>query len=435
MKEPFRLEAVDALRALRDGTLTAEALMRSCLARVAEREPLIGAFAHLDPEAALRRAIAQDRVADRSGLCGLPVGLKDIVETADMPTAYGSARYRGHRPGRDADAVLALREAGAVFPGKLATTEFAGAAPATTRNPRDPACSPGGSSSGSVAAVADGMLPVAIGTQTAGSVIRPAAFCGLVGIKPSFGRISTRGVRPAAPSFDTVGSFGRTVCDAALLLPWLSRDPTLAAEPRQAFRPRIGLCRTIAWSGATVEVQAAFDEAATRLARAGAAMMDHPLPARFDGAIEAQCTIMSAETARSTHDDLVAGPQGLARETIDAALAGARVTPDAEEAARATLQAARDGFADVIAGVDVLLSPSQADEAPEGLHWTGDPIFNRLWTALWVPCLTLPCTVGRRGLPIGVQVIAPRRQDTRLLAAALWIESALGARVPAAERP
>ena len=434
MTASFRLDAVDALRALRNRDLTAEALLRSCLARIAEYEPLIEAFVHLDPEAALNQARLQDRTADRTGLCGLPVGLKDIFDTGDMPTTYGSARYAGHHPPQDAEAVRLLRSAGAVFPGKTATTEFAGAAPTATRNPRDPAFSPGGSSSGSAAAVAAGMLPVAIGTQTAGSVIRPAAFCGIVGVKPSFGRIPTLGVRPVAPSFDTVGAFGRTVRDAALLLHWLSRDPTLTADPRQAFTPRIGLCRTAAWHAASSDVQAALDVAASTLARAGATLVACSLPAVFDSLIEAQKTVMAAETYRSTCGALGVGSEGLARVTVAAAIAGAAIPFETEQAARRILEEGRACFAEAIREVDVLLSPSQTDEAPRGLDWTGDPLFNRLWTGLGVPCLTMPCTVGKHGLPIGVQVVAPRGEDARLLAAALWIESALGTRGLKAQR-
>ena len=423
--EPWRLGAVDARARIRGGRLSAAALTASCLERIHDREPLIQAFAHLDVAAALRQAEACDRARSHAGLAGLPVGVKDICDTADMPTRYGSRLYREHRPGRDAACVARLRRVDAVIPGKTATTEFAGPQPAPTRNPRDPASSPGGSSSGSAGAVADGMLPVAIGTQTAGSIIRPAAFCGIVGLKPSFGLIDTAGVRPAAPSFDTIGTFGRSVADAALLLAALLGDPSL--QPHEPFRPRIGFCRTAEWDHADADVQQALESAAALFSRAGALLRAVKLPAGLETITEDQIAVMGAETARGLADDVARGAEDLGAATLAAVRAGAAVTPQQEEEARGRIAAGLRAVAVMFDEIDVLICPSAAAAAPEGLGSTGDPVFNRCWTALGGPCLTLPFTTGGRGLPIGVQVVGRPRDDARALAAALWMETAIRA--------
>jgi len=236
MTELYRLSASEAAQRLAAGKLAAVDLVRSCLERIAEREGTVGAWAHLDAETALAEARARDQSSKRGPLHGIPVGVKDIMDTADLPTAYGSRAYGNHRPRADAAAVALAREAGAVVLGKTVTTEFAAMSPGKTRNPHNPAHTPGGSSSGSAAGVADLMMPLAFGTQTAGSIIRPAAFCGIIGMKPSFGRVATAGTKVLAHGLDTIGGFARSVADAALFIAALTQRPDLAPSA-PAARP------------------------------------------------------------------------------------------------------------------------------------------------------------------------------------------------------
>lgn len=419
-----RMPATEAARAIRAGRLTAEALVAACLERIDAREGEIAAWAHVAAEPALAQARALDRQPARGPLHGVPVGIKDIIDTADMPTAYNSPIYRGNQPRADAAAVALLRQAGCIILGKTATTEFANMHPAATRNPRNPAHTPGGSSSGSAAAVADHMVPLALGTQTGGSVIRPAAFCGVVGLKPSFGSINRAGVKPVADSLDTIGLFANSVEDAALALNLLSgrRAPDFAAK---VTAPRIGFARTSRWQDADAATHAALESAASRLASAGADVKDAALPPATDALFDAQGRIMNFETARA-----LAWEQSHHREAISARLLarlddGWAVTREQYDDARRTARDARHQFADLMRGFDLLLTPSARGEAPLGLASTGDSVFNRVWTTLGVPCITLPWGNGPRGLPIGVQLVAAIEQDTALLARAHWAADAL----------
>jgi len=417
--------ALDAARRIAGGSLTCEALTRQCLERIAEREPAVQAWQHLDPDAALEAA----RRIDGSGtgpLKGLPVGVKDIIDTADMSTGYGSPLYEGHRPARDAACVALARHAGALMLGKTVTTEFAYFQPGRTRNPHDPGRTPGGSSSGSAAAVADGMVPLAFGTQTAGSVIRPASYCGCVGYKPSIGLIDRTGVRPFADGLDTVGVFAATVEDAAFFVSVLAGRPALRVDGA-AFRPRVGLCRTHEWDAAGPATRNALEEAARRLGAAGIPVRETTLPERWRGLFEAQKTVMAYEGARACAPEMLTAPDRLSAKLREILETGAVVAPEAYDAARALAAEARAGFADALDDVDVLLAPSAPGEAPEGLDATGDPVFNRVWTLLGVPCVNVPGLRGPSGLPVGVQVIGRPGGDGRVLAAAATVSGALSA--------
>jgi Asp-tRNA(Asn)/Glu-tRNA(Gln) amidotransferase A subunit family amidase len=418
------MSASEAARAIRAGRLTAEALVAACLERIAARDGGLAAWVHLDADAALTQARALDRQPARGLLHGIPVGIKDIFDTADMPTEHGSPIYRGNRPRADAAAVALLRQAGCVILGKTATTEFANMHPSATRNPRNPAHSPGGSSSGSAAAVADRMVPLALGTQTGGSVIRPAAYCGVVGLKPSFGSINRAGVKPVAESLDTIGLFANSVEDTALALDLLSgrRAPDFAAK---LAAPRIGFARTSRWKDTDAATQTALESAASRLAAAGADVTDAALPPAADALFDAQGRIMNFEAARA-----LAWEQSHHRGAISARLLarlddGWAVTREQYDDARQTARDARRQFADLMRGFDLLLTPSAPGEAPKGLASTGDSLFNRVWTTLGVPCITLPCGNGPQGLPLGVQLVSAIEQDTTLLAHAQWVASAL----------
>jgi len=417
------LPASEAARAIRAGRLTSEKLVAACLERIAARDRELAAWVHVAADGALSQARALDGQQPRGPLHGVPVGIKDIFDTADMPTEFNSPIYRGNRPRADAASVSLLRRAGCVILGKTATAEFANLHPPATRNPHNAAHTPGGSSSGSAAAVADRMVPLALGTQTAGSVIRPAAFCGVVGLKPSFGSISRAGVKPVSETLDTIGTFSNTVEDAALALYVLSDRPLpdFAAKARPA---RIGIARTGHWVDAEPAAQATVENAVKRLAAAGADMKDATMPSAVEALFDAQGVIMNFEAARA-----FAWEQANHRSEISAALLkrlddGWSVTRAQYDAALRTAQEASAQFADLMRGFDLLLTLSARGEAPKGLGSTGDALFNKIWTQLGVPAVTLPFGKGPQGLPLGVQLIAARDQDTALLAHAHWAESA-----------
>lgn len=415
--------ALDAAGRIADGSLTCEALTRACLERIAEREPAVQAWQQLDPDTALEAARRIDRCGS-GPLKGLPVGVKDIIDTADMPTAYGSPLYAGFRPPRDAACVALARQAGALMLGKTVTTEFAYFQPGKTRNPHDPGRTPGGSSSGSAAAVADGMVPLAFGTQTAGSVIRPASFCGCVGYKPSFGLIDRTGVRPFADSLDTVGVFAQTVEDAAFFVSVLAGRPKLRIT-EEGFRPRVGLCRTHEWDAAAPATRAALEEAGRRLRAAGLEVRETALPEGFRGLLDAQKTIMAYEGARACAPERLTAPDRLSAKLRELLQAGVATAPDDYDAAKILAANCRAQSADAMGGFDVLVTPSAPGEAPQGLEATGDPVFNRVWTLLGAPCITVPGLTGPSGLPVGVQVVGRVNDDRRTLAAAGAIAHAL----------
>jgi Asp-tRNA(Asn)/Glu-tRNA(Gln) amidotransferase A subunit family amidase len=415
--------ALEAARRIADGSLTSEALVRACLERISEREPVVQAWQHLDLDAALKIARQVDQFGS-GPLKGIPIGVKDIIDTADMPTGYGSPLYETFRPPRDAACVALARHAGALILGKTVTTEFAYFQPGKTRNPHDPDRTPGGSSSGSAAAVADGMVPLAFGTQTAGSIIRPASFCGCVGYKPTFGLIDRTGVRPFADSLDTVGVFATTVKDAAFFASVIAGRPNLRITD-EVFRPRIGLTRTHAWEAAEPATATALDEAAARLRSAGLEVREVALPDRWRGLLEAQKTIMAFEAARSHAPEMLTASDRLSVKLRELLEAGALIAPDDYDAAKALVAEARAGFSNVLDGLDGLLTPSAPGEAPEGLEVTGDPVFNRIWTVLGVPCISVPGLTGPLGMPVGLQVVGRWGDDRRALAASAAIGQSL----------
>ncbi len=424
---PNEWTAVQALGRIADGACTASVLVEACLARIEAREPVVGAWEHIDPEKVRARVHQVERGGAGGPLQGIPVGIKDLFDTADLPTGYGSPIYRGHRPAWDASCVALLRAAGAVVLGKTVTTEFAVYHPGKTANPHDPGHTPGGSSSGSAAAVADGMVPLALGSQTAGSVIRPASFCGVVGYKPTFGWVARAGAKALSDSLDTIGWFARSVADAALLASVLCGRPALGDPPPLETAPRIGTCRTHEWPLAGPATVAALGEASERLAASGTSQDLLELPDAFRGLAEAQSVIMAYEAARSLafehrcHGDRLS-PE--LREIIDA---GNACSPERYDDAQELARACRASLDEVFGPRDALLVPSARGEAPRGLSFTGDPVFNRSWTLLGVPCVNLPGLCGPQGLPVGVQLVGRPGQDERLLAVARWAEARLGA--------
>ena len=407
---------------VRAGRTSAVEVARATLDAIAERADL-AAWAHLDPELVLAEARARDAVAPTGALHGVPVAIKDIIDTADQPTAYGSPIHDGHRPARDATAVARLRAAGAVIMGKTVTTEFALFAPGPTVNPHDPTRTPGGSSSGSAAAVGAGLVPLALGTQTAGSVVRPASFCGVHGAKPTFGRVPVDGVRACAPDLDTVGVFGLDAGDVALALGVIAGEPTGLALPVLASPPVIGWVRTENWDAIDAEVQALLEEGVSRLAASGRARVrDLALPASFDGLTAAQTVLMRTQAIDALAPEVRDHPEALSPTLTDYLAQG----PDRVGAARATVHrdAARADLVDAFGDADVLLAPSVLGEAPS-LETTGDPLLCRAWTLLGVPCVAVPGLVGPTGLPLGIQVIARPGDDALALAVAAVIQEGL----------
>ena len=413
--------ALELARRLEAGETSAERIVQACLERIAAREPTVRAWTHLDRDGALAAARRLDR-GRRSGLLhGIPLGIKDIIDTADMPTGYGSPIYARHRPPSDGATVALPRAAGAVVLGKTVTTEFANRFAGPTTNPHNPAHTPGGSSSGSAAAVADAMVPLATGTQTGGSVIRPASYCGVYGLKPSFGLFGTFGVKPNTEQFDTVGVMARAIGDLALAFAALAAVP-FGGAPKGEAAPRIGVCRTPYWDAARPETQQAIADAASALGRAGATVTDVALPADYATIQETHTTLSGFEAPRNHADELRRHRSlvsAVLREKIDE---GARLSYEQFRTACRHAERLRAGFAAAMAGCDVLLTPSAPGEAPAGLESTGNPIFNGLWTLLHVPCLTIPRFTGPSGLPVGVQLIARRFHDGALLEAGAWVD-------------
>ncbi len=425
MQQLNRLSASEAARLLAAREISAEEMVRACLARIEEREATVGAWIHFDADAALAQARLLDAGPVRGPLHGLPVGVKDLIDTADMPTAYGSPIYAGNRPRADAACVALARAAGALVLGKTVTTEFAWFHPGKTANPHNPSHTPGGSSSGSAAAVADFMLPLAFGTQTAGSVIRPASYCGIVGYKPTHGTLPRAGIKPLSDSLDTVGVLTRTVADAALFVSALcGRDlaPRLLAQP-----PRIGLCRTHEWSAARPESVAALENSATALAHAGAKLNEVALPPEFAKITQAQIDIMNYEIRAALACERLQHHARLSDKLKELLETAAQCDAARYDAARALVASCSLQLDRVFADVDVLLAPSAPGEAPAGLAATGDPVFCRIWTALQLPAINLPSNLnlGPQGLPVGVQVIGRRGDDARMLAVADWVHARL----------
>jgi len=419
------LKALDLARQIEAGELTPAAVIERCAEAISAREPAIGAFVILDLDGA-RKAAADPGLAGKP-LRGLPVGVKDIFDTVDLPTEYGSPIYAGNRPATDAAVVSQIRRAGGLMLGKTVTTEFAYQQPGRTRNPHHPDHTPGGSSSGSAAGVAAGMMPIAIGSQTAGSVIRPAAFCGVVGFKPSYKLLPTIGMKCFAWHLDTVGVFAAGVADVAFATGAIAgRD--LRVDRAAPAAPRVGLAHTHVWPEASEAMRGAIETAARAATAAGAKLQDIALPPVFEDAHRAQATIQEYEACRALafeYDRFGAKLSKALRELLDAAAA---VTPEAYDAARRIARRTRQALADAMTDVDVLLTPSAPGAAPAGLGSTGSPAFNRLWTLMGTPCVNVPGLTDAGGLPLGVQIVGRFGRDRNALEAALFVEDAIARR-------
>ena len=430
--QPACPTARSMIAAMKNGTMTAQAAVEACLAVIEAREPVVGAWMVVDAEAALAQARAVDearRLGDKvPPLAGVPLAVKDNIDTADLPTGYGSPIYEGHRPRADAACVVQAKKAGLVVLGKTVTTEFAYYSPGKTTNPHNPEHTPGGSSQGSAAAVAAGMVPLAFGTQTAGSVIRPAAYCGVVGYKPSWGTIPRPGVKVLSDWLDTVGVFARDVADAAFFVANLTGRPAWAAEPDAGRRITVAVLREPYPGAAEPEAVRALDRAAGALEAAGHTVIDLPTPPAWQQVPRLQRLVMAYDMDKALGHERRAHEASLTSIMKSYLDEGRGTSSRAYDAALATTRDVMREADAVFGAADVILSPPAAGEAPKGLHATGDPAFNRLWTQLQLPCLTLPAGTGPNGLPVGVQVAARTGQDALLLEAALMLERALAAR-------
>ncbi|WP_181704098.1 amidase [Chthonobacter albigriseus] len=411
------LSVLGTIRELETGRLSVHGVYDRVAEAIARREPVVKAFAHLDLEGASARAF--NGIA--GPLMGLPVGVKDIIDTADFPTEYGSPIYAGWRPKADAAIVTMARRAGSVVLGKTRTTEFAHLHPSVTTNPHHPGHTPGGSSSGSAAAVAAGMVAYAFGTQTAGSVIRPASFCGVAGLKPSYRLLPTVGTKTFSWHLDTIGLFAAHVADCAYVLSALA-GRELRVDTKDFGAPRIGLARWPTYEEASADMRHAVEHLARRASARGASVVDLQLPSLFSEAEAAQRIIMDFEGAQSLAWEIETHGADLSPELRVALEHGQHLSPIAYDSARSTAHVARRVFGDLFQDVDVLMMPSAPGAAPEGLGATGSPNFNRLFTLLGVPAVNVPGLVDGSGLPLGVQIVAPFGKDRAALAAADWVE-------------
>ena len=417
------LSATAIATGVADGTFTAEAVTAACLDHIAVREEAVGAWEFLDPELALTQARGVDAAEVKGPLAGVPVGVKDIIDTHDMPTGMGSPIYDGHRPSADASCVAQMRAAGAVILGKTVTCEFAGLAPRKTTNPHDPTRTPGGSSSGSAAAVADEMIPLAFGTQTGGSVLRPSSYCGIIGYKPSFDTFSLTGIYPAAESLDTLGLHARSLDDIELASATLLRRP-FAPIGELKKPPVVGLCKTPMWDQAQPETREVVEAAAAAMQAAGAMVRDFELPEEFEWLGELRGMINGWERADVMADEWARNRDALS-EQMQATIQGGLDTPYRDYVdAMHLMETCRVRTTQTFEGCDVLLTPAVDGEAPVGLAETGSPRFQALWTMLHTPSITLPTHKGSNGLPVGIQLVAPYRADRSLLGIARWVQEA-----------
>ena len=414
------LSASDLARGLARREISARELVRACLDRIELREPQVQAWVHVAADDALARARQLDEAPVQGLLHGLPIGVKDLFDTFDMPTTYGSPIYASHRPAADAAVVALCREQGAIMLGKTVTTEFATFTPGKTRNPQRLTHTPGGSSSGSAAAVADQMVPLAFASQTAASVIRPAAFCGIVGFKPSFGLVNRAGVKALSDSLDTLGFLARSVPDVALFAAAATGDTGLM-KLDVSSTPRVALCHTHEWPHADEDTRRAMEQAARGLARAGVPVRELELPAAFSGLLQAQKDIMSFDLARSLAHERTHHSDSLSPGLRELLASGQQVSIDQYRAAQQLAHSARSMVSAAFGEHEVILAPSARGEAPATLEQTGDPVFGRVWTLLGLPCVHLPFTRGATGMPVGLQVIGRHGEDKVALRVAAWL--------------
>lgn len=425
MNAPNWWTAARAAERIATGEITAIGLMEACLSRITEREAEVGAFQTIDPDAALAAAAEADRLPRRGILHGVPFAAKDIIDTVDYPTGWGSAVYEDMRPGRDASCIQMLRDAGAVLVGKTVTTEFACFHPGKTANPHRLDHTPGGSSSGSAAAVADGMVPLALGSQTAGSLIRPGAYCGVVAYKPTYGSFDLSGVMGLAPSLDTLGGMARSVEDLMLMRRVFIPNTAPRPAPGGSWRPRVALMRGPHWSEGTMEMRDICQRAMARLADAGAAVGELATPPGFGNLVTHQKTIMAYEAARARIFEYRMKRAQISDAFAAIIEAGLVIAHADYREALIAAERARFLHDQQFLEFDAILVPAAPGEAPQGLHATGDALFSRAWTLLHAPCISIPFGTGPAGLPMSVQLVGRRNDDAAFLEVAREVQAVL----------
>ena len=440
LSTPYLLSACEAREAIETGLLTSEELVEACFNRIEELEQSIGAWTHLDKELALEHARQADKYL-RSGLPtgalhGLPIGIKDIIDTSDYPTENGTVLHQGRQPAQDATLVSLLREAGAIIMGKTVTTELAVYSPGKTSNPHNTEHTPGGSSSGSAAAVASAMVPLAVGTQTNGSLIRPASYCGVYGFKPSFARISRYGVLKQSSPLDTVGVFARDLADLALISDVLMRFDShdtrmtpiappyiskIMAEPVPS-NPHFAFVRTPKWDQVDESTKDGLRElidAVNEVEKDTIQVIN--FPAKFDDIYQDHQNIMEADLARNFAKEYDEGKSKLSAVLRKMIECGQKVSAEEYDASVAKIEQYREDLEEIFEEYDAILTPSASGPAPSGLSATGSPIFNTIWTTCGNPAINLPLLESPEGLPVGVQIVGAKGDDGRLFRTSRWL--------------
>ena len=438
------LSACDARKAIDEGLLSSQELVEACFTRIDALEDSIGAWTHLDKEIAMQQARESDEFRSRGlrvgALHGLPIGIKDIIDTQDYPTELGTVLHQGRKPSKDATLVSLLKEAGAIIMGKTVTTEMAVFSPGKTTNPHNSSHTPGGSSSGSAAAVASAMVPLAVGTQTNGSVIRPASFCGIYGFKPGFGRISRHGVLRQSPPLDTAGVFARSLEDLALIADVVMRydaqdDAMLPIAPPcissvmadpVPVKPVFAFVRTPAWDKAEQVTKDGFRELIEAVNESNAKTIDiFDLPEQFENIYEDHRKVMEADLARNFAEEYARGKTELSDVLCSMIERGQQVTDEEYNASVATIADYASSLDEIFELYDAILTPATPGPAPEGLQATGDPVMNTIWTFCGTPALNLPILHNEDGLPFGVQLVGEKDDDARLFRTARWLLDSL----------
>ena len=405
--------------------ISSEELVRACLDRIELREKKLNAWAFIDPELAISQARKLDGEKKRSEIHGIPIGIKDIYATFDMPTAYGTSFMKDHKPNRDSNWVSILRSAGAVLIGKTKTTEFANAFPTTTRNPHNLSRSPGASSSGSAAAVADFMVPLAIGSQTGGSIIRPAAYCGVYGYKPSIEGLPKGGVRHAKPSIDTPGIFSRSINDISVLRSVSMNDPSQVSTASELSSLRLGLCHTEHWKHAMPETKNIIKETTEILSKHGASVENIQLPDEVSEVMEEFSVIVTSEDARAISEDCAKQYENLNPWSQRVLKEASEFSESRYQNAKLLAQKARERINQVFKNIDFIITPATRGEAPLDIESVEPSYFNSVWTLMHLPCISLPAFTGPNGMPLGLQIVGSINDDLRLLTEAKTIENAL----------
>ena len=420
MIDPANLTLSAALRAMKAGDLTAAALLEACLERINAREPEVLAWVTMDREAARKKAAKMDAAGRPGALGGIPVGLKDIIETSDFGTEYNSIIYRGYRPPVDAAVVSTLKNAGSNILGKTVTTTFAHRNPGPTRNPHNPGHSPGGSSSGSAAAVADGMIPLALGTQTGGSVLRPGAYCGVLAYKPAFDAINFGGTKQISATLDTLGFYVRSLDDIPIAGAALQGLEGGLPVGDDTVAPKITLIRTTSWNQADQVARDLVEDVFDKLGTSGAQTRELDLPAPYPDLFDAHTVIGAVEPLSAIAWEIENHWEDIPEPTQKLVEEGRTYGLQKYVEATALAEACRRQLHHIIDPEEIIITLPAPGEAPEGLKHTGSAEFNRLWTLLHVPCLHVPVDKGPKGLPLGIQLVSLRGSESTLLAAARW---------------